>query len=169
MQVVASTDIGRLMRGYSLEITTRDADRLGVAAKLMPRGAQVSVTFLPGDTVDRVAEVAAAVRKLGLEPVPHGSARRIQSETELRRFLELLRDKARAERMFVVAGDPAEPMGPYEDALAVIRSGMLADYGIRQIGISGYPDGHPPISSHKLRSALHEKTSALNKPHKQRT
>src|SRR3546814_16264782 len=122
MQVVASTDIGRLMRGYSLEITTRDADRLGVAAKLMPRGAQVSVTFLPGDTVDRVAEVAAVVRKLGLEPVPHCSARRIQSETELRRFMEFLRDKAQEERLFVVEGDHAGQMGPYAYAQAVKRS-----------------------------------------------
>ncbi|MCB2013385.1 MAG: methylenetetrahydrofolate reductase [Sphingobium sp.] len=149
------------MRGYSLEITTKDTDRLAAAADLMEPGAQVSVTFLPGDTVDRVAEVSAAVRKLGLEPVPHCSARRLRSEDELLRFMKRLRDDAGAERMFVVAGDPAEPMGPYEDALAVIQSGILLDHGIRQVGISGYPDGHPQISLEKLMTAMQDKLAAL--------
>ena len=155
------TDSGRFMRGYSLEITTKDTDRLAAAADLMEPGAQVSVTFLPGDTVDRVAEVSAAVRKLGLEPVPHCSARRLRSEDELLRFMKRLRDDAGAERMFVVAGDPAEPMGPYEDALAVIQSGILLDHGIRQVGISGYPDGHPQISLEKLMTAMQDKLAAL--------
>ena len=48
-------------------------------------------------------------------------------------------------------------MGPYEDALSVFRTGLLAKHGIRRIGISGYPEGHPEIGNEKLCQASREK------------
>jgi methylenetetrahydrofolate reductase (NADPH) len=61
----------------------------------------------------------------------------------------------------VVAGDLATPAGPYFDALAVIKSGLLGKYGVRNVGISGYPEGHPDFSTQKLWQALRDKRQAL--------
>ncbi|PJI51621.1 5,10-methylenetetrahydrofolate reductase, partial [Methylobacterium radiotolerans] len=52
--------------------------------------------------------------------------------------------------LFAVGGDPAAPEGPYEDSLAVITSGVLQQYGVREVGIGGYPEGHPDISKETL-------------------
>src|SRR3546814_16185401 len=52
-------------------------------------------------------------------------------------------------------------MGPYEDALAVIRSGLLDRAGIGTVGISGYPEGHPDIGREKLDQAMKDKIAAL--------
>ncbi|MFE6994079.1 methylenetetrahydrofolate reductase, partial [Streptomyces pharetrae] len=65
------------------------------------------------------------------------------------------------EHVFVVGGDPARPHGPYEDALAVIRTGLLERYGVRHVGVSGYPEGHPAIAGPVLWTALADKTAAL--------
>ncbi len=63
--------------------------------------------------------------------------------------------------MFVVAGDQPTPEGPYEDALGVIRSGLLERFGVREVNISGYPEGHPGISSDALWTAMEAKLAAL--------
>jgi methylenetetrahydrofolate reductase (NADPH) len=146
---------------YSLEITAGDVGRLGSARADIPLLTLVSITFLPRDNVDDLARVAASVRQLGFVPVPHISARRIKSRDELVRFLSRLRDEADVTRVFVIAGDPSSPLGPYDDALSVIRSGLLADYGVHHVGIAGYPEGHRQITEDRLSRALHSKLAAI--------
>jgi methylenetetrahydrofolate reductase (NADPH) len=52
-------------------------------------------------------------------------------------------------------------MGPYEDSLSVIESGLLQRYGARDVSVGGYPDGHPGIPSDVLWSHLEKKAAAL--------
>ncbi|UUP16703.1 methylenetetrahydrofolate reductase [Nitratireductor thuwali] len=150
-----------LIEDYSLEITAKDVDNLAQAALKIPAGTRISVTFLPNEDLQARIEAAATVRRLGFVPVPHISARRLRSQHELEGFLEALAREARIDDAFVVAGDPPRPEGPYEDALAVIRSGLLEKYGIRHIGISGYPEGHPDIGPDKLMQAMRDKLARI--------
>nr|WP_246463456.1 methylenetetrahydrofolate reductase [Nitrospirillum iridis] len=93
--------------------------------------------------------------------MPHVAARRIPSADGLQRFLNRLAIEAQVDRLFVIAGDSAEPAGPFVDALSVITGAQLGDHGIRSIGIAGYPEGHPQISTDKLNRALADKSAAL--------
>lgn len=153
-----------LLDDYSLEMTAKDVEALetAAAAGAIPAGTHISVTFLPGENLEARVAAAAAVRRLGFTPVPHISARRLKSQADLETFLDTLARDVAMEHCFVVAGDPPVPEGPYEDALAVIRSGLLGKYGIKHVGISGYPEGHPDISNDKLWQALKDKQSVLN-------
>ncbi len=63
-------------------------------------------------------------------------------------------------RLLVIAGDRAEPAGPFHGALEAIDSGLIARHGIAAIGISGYPDGHPRIADHELDRLLAGKLEA---------
>jgi len=62
----------------------------------------------------------------------------------------------------VIAGDRDKPAGTFLSALEVIDSGLLQRHGIVEIGISGYPDGHPRIATHDLERALTAKIAAAN-------
>lgn len=148
------------MENYSLEMTAKDIDSLSEARTLIPQGTPISVTYLPSEELSARVAAAKAVKDCGFVPVPHISARRLTSTDALVEFLDRL-NQVGIERTFVVAGDPPQPLGPYEDALAVIRSGLLARANIRRVGISGYPEGHPDISETKLWKALKDKTAAL--------
>ena len=152
---------GILVQDYSIEITGKDVDTLEEAAPFIPPGTQISITFLPNEGFDGRVRAAKLVRHLGFEPMPHISARRLTSKAELEEFLDHLATEAQIDRVFVVAGDPAQPHGPYGDALAVIRSELLARYGIRHVGISGYPEGHPVIGQDRLEQALDDKIATL--------
>lgn len=158
---VEEAGAAELLHGLSIEITTKDVEKLDLLAAKVPAGTPVAITFLPSEDFAARLNAARRVREVGLTPVPHISARRLSSSNELEGFLEGLIGVASVDRVFVVAGDLPEPAGPFQDALAVIRSGLLERYGIEQVGIAGYPEGHPQISADALARALRDKSEAI--------
>ena len=150
-----------LLNNYSIEMTAKDVAHLEQAADVIPKGTKIPVTFLPGETFEMRVAAAKRVKELGFLPIPHISARRLSSQEELEGYLASLQREVGTDHAFVVAGDPPQPMGPYEDALSIIRSGLLAKYGIRRVGISGYPEGHPEIGNEKLWQAMRDKQIAI--------
>jgi methylenetetrahydrofolate reductase (NADPH) len=150
-----------LLDDFSLEMTGKDVPRLEQARASIPPGTRINVTFLGNEDLQMRLNAARAVRKYGFVPVPHISARRLESQAMLEEFLAALQAEGASESVFVVGGDPAEPMGPYEDALAVMRSGLLQRYGVRNVSVSGYPEGHPAISEQALWTALAGKSATL--------
>ncbi|MFF3488589.1 methylenetetrahydrofolate reductase [Streptomyces sp. NPDC002701] len=150
-----------LLEDFSLEMTGKDVPKLEQAAGLIPQGTRINVTFLGNENLRIRLDAARAVKRLGFVPVPHISARRLSSREDFEQFLAGLRDDGTGTDVFTVGGDPARPEGPYEDSLSLIESGLLMEYGVQHVGISGYPEGHPAISGDVLWSALRGKSAAL--------
>jgi methylenetetrahydrofolate reductase (NADPH) len=146
-----------------LEVCAKDTQALELASAYMAPGADISITFLPGEDYARRVEMARQIRNSGLNPIPHISARRIGTALELDTFLERLSKEAAVDSAFVIAGDLKEPRGVFADALTLIVNAQLARYGIRRVGIAGYPDGHPDISDATLWEALKLKGRWLEK------
>lgn len=157
----STTALGLLLRDFSLEMTGKDVEELDAARPLLPAGTRINVTFLGNEDLPVRRTAARRVRAAGLLPVPHVSARRLESREALDTFLGALRADGTAERLFAVGGDPGKPHGPYPDALSVIESGVLEAFGVRQVSIAGYPEGHPDIADELLWPALEAKHAAL--------
>lgn len=150
-----------LVDQFSLEMTGKDVPGLREAAHAIPQGTKINVTFLGNEDLEMRVEASKAVKELGFIPVPHISARRLQSQAQLEEFLTRLQEVGATEHVFAVGGDPAEPEGPYPDSLSVIRSGILQKYGVKEVSIAGYPEGHPDIPTDVLWRHLEEKSAAL--------
>ncbi|MDR7110240.1 methylenetetrahydrofolate reductase (NADPH) [Microbacterium trichothecenolyticum] len=159
--IPVSPQAASLVNGFSLEMTGKDIAGLEEARETIPQGTKVNVTFLGNEDLEMRVAAAKAVTEMGFVPVPHLSARRLESETQLEEFLARLQEVGATEHVFAVGGDPAEPAGPYPDSLTLIRSGVLQKYGAREVSIAGYPEGHPDISNDVLWSHLDEKVLAL--------
>ncbi|MDN4476308.1 methylenetetrahydrofolate reductase [Demequina sp. SYSU T00192] len=150
-----------LLDDFSLEMTARDLPQLLETAATLPTDTRVNVTYLgTEDAADRLA-AAKAVADGGLTPVPHISARRVTSPEVLADFLGAHQAQGTQEKVFVIGGDPREPQGPYSDALSIIGSGILPEFGVREVGIGGYPEGHPDISDAALWAALADKSASI--------
>ncbi|WP_405989685.1 methylenetetrahydrofolate reductase [Streptomyces sp. NBC_00986] len=150
-----------LLEDFSLEMTGKDVPKLEEARDSIPQGTRINVTFLGNENLAMRLEASRAVKRLGFVPVPHISARRLGSQGEFEEFLAALRADGTAANVFTVGGDPTRPEGPYEDSLALIETGLLREYGVRHVSISGYPEGHPDIAGDVLWSALREKSASI--------
>ena len=147
--------------GYSLEMTAKEIEGLREAAPLIRPGTQIAVTFLPGEEIAQRVEAAVLVRELGFEPIVHLSARRITSEAELDQYLADITTKAQVKRVFIIAGDPPEPEGPYSTSLDIIETGLLEKHGIEIVGIGGHPEGHPNNTPAELWDWMERKLAAI--------
>jgi methylenetetrahydrofolate reductase (NADPH) len=150
-----------MMDGYSLEMTAKDRPALDEAAHLIAADTPVAVTFLPGEAMDDRIDAAVRIRELGFEPMPHLSARRIFSQAELATMMTRLVEEAGAKRVFLVAGDPPEPAGPFSDTLQMIQTGIFESSGITAIGIAGHPEGHPSVDRDRLWQWMEDKMAAI--------
>lgn len=146
--------------GFSIEATRPKSSELELLAQTVPAGTAVYLSAIPTRPHDDLIDAATMVRAAGLEPVPHLAARGFASARALDDVLAELTAKAQVRRVLVIAGDRDQPRGELHSAIDVIETGLLPVRGIEEIGISGYPEGHPRISTEALDRALAAKIEA---------
>jgi methylenetetrahydrofolate reductase (NADPH) len=151
--------IADFLRGASFE-TARLAAADLAAVKDLGGDASVYISAIPGRPPEEQIAVATALRAHGVEPIPHIAVREFASAQALAARLMSLVEQASVRRVLIIAGDRAEPAGPFHAAIELIESGLLQDCGIQDIGIAGYPDGHPRIAPLDLDRALAAKIEA---------
>ena len=149
--------VADLLAAGSLEISPRELHRTGEVGALLPAGTCVYIPSLPGLPLARTLEAVAAIRAAGLDPVPHVSARRVLDRKEFEQFLKTAVTSHGVHRVLLIGGDEPSPKGPYRDSLQLLEEGLLADCGIRELGVAGYPEGHPRISSSDLSASFQKK------------
>ena len=146
-----------LVAAGSVEISPRELHRATEVAALLPAGSCVYIPSLAGLPLARTLEAIAAIRAAGLDPVPHVSARRIVNREEFRDFLRRAAAEHGVHRVLLIGGDEPRPKGPFVDSLQILEERLLADCGVREIGLAGYPEGHPRIPLNAIEAALARK------------
>ena len=149
--------LSELLVAGSLEISPRELHRAAEVATVLPANSCVYIPSLPGLPLTRTLDAIAAIRAAGLDPVPHVSARRIRDRDEFREFLKKAAAQYGVHRVLLIGGDEVKPRGPFTDSLQVLEHGVLSECGIREIGVAGYPEGHPRIPLNGLDRALKRK------------
>lgn len=124
-------------------------------ARALPPGTTVSITASPVKGMGATVELAEEFVEMGLDVIPHVSARLTKSKAELEAIVGRLRE-ADISEVFVVGGDADDP-GDFFDAMALIRYLDTLDHPFTRVGVTGYPEGHPNISDDLLIRALIEK------------
>lgn len=121
-------------------------------AMLFPQGSRISVTASPAKGMDATIDLAVALHEAGYEAVPHLSARLTKDRAELTDILARLKS-AGIERAFVVGGDAGDP-GEFFDAMALLEAMAELGHHFTELGVTGYPEGHPLIGDEALMEAL---------------
>jgi methylenetetrahydrofolate reductase (NADPH) len=158
----AAASVAELLVASSLEMSPDRAGDAAAIAALVPAGTRVYVNHLPRHGLAQSLAALRALRSAGLDPVPHIAARRIGSRPELEGFLKEAASDAAFSKILLIGGDDATPLGPYPDGAAVLREGILARHGVREIALPGYPEGHPRIPRATLEAAFSEKLALAN-------
>lgn len=159
--IVDKTDIEQsisdLLLNGSIEYASKDRQEIKAANGALPFGTRVYLPFLPNQSLESRLSAIAEIHDNGFDPVPHIAARRVPSQQELKDFLDTIVSEYGVHIVLLIGGDSENILGPYEDSSMVLKDGVLAESGIKEVGLAGYPEGHPRISNAILEAALNEK------------
>ena len=126
-------------------------------AEQLPQPERLTVTCSPRHGPDESVAIARRLRALGHDLTVHVAARMVRGRAHLD---ELLDGMGQAEAdLFLIGGDATPPHGPWSSAVALLP--LVAEHPQRpsEIGIAGYPEGHPLIGSGTLADALEQKSA----------
>ncbi len=152
--------LAAFVRPASFEATRASDAELDALAAAAQRGAWIYVSAVPSRPAEEQIAVATRLSARGLEPVPHLAARNFASAEALDRYLARLVEEAGVTRLLIIGGDRDAPAGPFHHAREVIESGLPQSRGIREIGIAGFPEGHPRAAPSEIDRALAAKIEA---------
>lgn len=148
------------LAGYSLEATMPNEAEIDRLAGRVAPGTEVYLSTPPYRPDEARLAAAVALARAGLVPVPHIAARNVSGQAALEDFVKRLAGEAGVDRLLVIGGDLDTPRGPFAAAGEIIDRVPLAEIGIREIGVAGYPEGHPVIPSDALPAILDTKLAA---------
>ncbi len=147
-----------LVRGFSIETTPRQAQKIDSFAALLPERTRVFVAFIPGEQPPAIVELAARLVDEGMVPVPHIAARNLGSLAAFERFATALH-AAGAREALLLAGGAKEPAGSLASSLELLESGVMEGLGFARLFVAGHPAGSPDIDAAGLAAALARKNA----------
>lgn len=151
---VTIEQIAKAGANWSIEVTPAGASKVESFADVLAQGTDVNVTFLPGSDPADTAAVVARLADEGMHPVPHIAARSIKDKAQLEDMLKSLKAAAPIDEVLIIGGGVDNPVGDFDSSMQILETGLIQDYGISKIGVSGHPEGSPDIPDDALASAL---------------
>lgn len=139
---------------FSMETTPGSALKIPDYREHLRPGVRVSVTFLPGSDFADTVRTAKRLKDEGFRPAPHFAARSIPSRGALEDYLRALQDEVGVEEVVALGGAVNSPLGPFDNSMQLLETGLFDRYGIGTIGLAGHPEGSPDIGTTALAEAL---------------
>ena len=161
--VATIEQIAKAGANWSIEVTPAGAGKVESFGDALAPGTDVNVTFLPGSDPADTAKVAARLRDEGMHPIPHIAARSIHDKAQLDAMLKALKAEASVDEVLIIGGGVDNPVGDFASSMDILETGLIQDYGIGKIGVSGHPEGSPDIPADALASALEWKNNFAKK------
>jgi methylenetetrahydrofolate reductase (NADH) len=135
-------------------LPTEDVEKRVLAS--VPREVTMTVTASPRRGIEATIGLAERLAGHGYAVVPHLSARLIRDESHLQEILGRLA-AIRATDVFVIAGDAREPAGKFPDSVSLLEAIKAEKHGLRDIGVTGYPERHSFIDDDLTIQAMWDK------------
>ena len=147
-----------LLRAATIEVYAKNSPL--VLDSLFRPGADIYVSYLPGDDFQQRIDIARTLRAAGYNPVLHVPARQMTSRQMLADYIGGAVEAAQVRRVLLIAGDSTRARGAYATSLQVIQSGVLESHGIETVDVAGHPEGNVGLSPQRLMNVLTDKRDA---------
>ena len=149
----------QLAREASIEINVQDEPDLRASQEFLPAGTRIYVSHLPKQTWQATVAACRAVRAAGFDPAPHVPVRLLADAATFDRLLGDFVAQAQVRDLLLISGDYPQPAGPFATTSELLRTGLLAKHGIRNLSVAGHPEGHPKVVVDELRRAETDKST----------
>ncbi|MBL4927981.1 methylenetetrahydrofolate reductase [Fuscibacter oryzae] len=162
-----SAEVEAFLKGYSIEVMPRTAEKVEDFRALLPKGTRVYIAHIDGTPIEDMVATAKRIGAEGYDVMPHFPARIIKDKTTLTDWVGRYKDVG-VRQGLLLAGGVTNPVGDYATSMQLLESGAFT--GFDRLHVAGHPEGNKdidPDGSDKMvmeaarwKSAFAERTDA---------
>lgn len=163
----ANAELEAFLKGYSIEVMPRTAEKVEDFRALLPRGTRVYIAHIEGTPIEEMVATAKRIGAEGFDVMPHFPARIIKDKATLTDWTQRYRDVG-VRQGLLLAGGVAQPVGDYHTSMQLLESGAFD--GFARLHVAGHPEGNKDIDpdgsdrmvmeAARWKSAFAERTDA---------
>ncbi|MDT8855764.1 methylenetetrahydrofolate reductase [Paracoccaceae bacterium Fryx2] len=138
-----SAAVEALLRGYSIEVMPRTAEKVTDFRDLLPAGTRVYIAHIEGTPIADMVATARRLKGEGFAVMPHFPARIIPDRATLADWIARYRGEADVTEGLLLGGGVNTPAGEFDSSMQLIESGLFD--GFRRLHVAGHPEGNRDI------------------------
>ncbi len=138
-------ELEAFLRGYSIEVMPRTAEKVEDFRDLLPAGTRVYIAHIEGVPIDEMVATARRLTAEGYTAMPHFPARIIRDRATLEDWIARYQGEAGVKEALLLAGGVARPHGEYRDSMQLLESGAFDRAGFTRLHVAGHPEGNRDI------------------------
>ncbi len=163
----AAQPLEAFLKGYSIEVMPRTAEKVENFRDLLPTGTRVYIAHIDGTPIEDMVATAKRIGAEGYDVMPHFPARIIKDNATLTDWVARYKDVG-VKQGLLLAGGVAQPVGDFATSMQLLESGAFA--GFDRLHVAGHPEGNKDIDpdgsdrmvmeAARWKSAFMERTDA---------
>lgn len=131
------------LKGYSIEVMPRTADKVEDFRALLPKGTRVYIAHIDGTPIEDMVATAKRIAGEGFDVMPHFPARIIKDKATLVDWIARYKAEAGVKQGLLLAGGVASPVGDFHSSMQLLESGAFD--GFDRLHVAGHPEGNKDI------------------------
>ena len=137
-----SAEMEAFLKGYSIEVMPRTAEKVDDFRAILPKGTRVYVAHIEGTPIEDMVATAKRIGAEGFDVMPHFPARIIKDKATLTDWVARYKDVG-VRQALLLAGGVAHPVGDYATSMQLLESDAFT--GFDRLNVAGHPEGNKDI------------------------
>ena len=131
------------LRGYSIEVMPRTAEKVENFRDLLPQGTRVYIAHIDGTPIEEMVATAKRLHAEGFPVMPHFPARIIPNKATLADWIARYKGEADVKQALLLGGGVNTPAGDFNASMQLVETGLFE--GFERLHVAGHPEGNKDI------------------------
>jgi methylenetetrahydrofolate reductase (NADPH) len=141
----AAGQVEAFLKGYSIEVMPRTAEKVEDFRALLPAGTRVYIAHIEGTPIADMVATARRLARDGYPVMPHFPARIIKDRATLADWIARYRGEAGVDQALLLGGGVNTPAGEFDSSMQLLETGLFD--GFTRLHVAGHPEGNRDIDS----------------------
>jgi methylenetetrahydrofolate reductase (NADPH) len=139
----ASVEVEAFLKGYSMEVMPRTAEKVEDFRAILPKGTRVYIAHIEGTPIEDMVATARRLNADGFPVMPHFPARIIKDRATLADWIARYKGEADVKQALLLGGGVNTPAGEFDASMQLIETGLFD--GFERLHVAGHPEGNKDI------------------------
>lgn len=145
VQPAGSPEMEAFLKGYSIEVMPRTAEKVDDFKTLLAPGTRVYIAHIEGTPIEDMVATAKRLADDGYPVMPHFPARIIKDQATLADWIARYQGEAGVDQALLLAGGVNQPQGDFHSSMQLMETGLFDKAGFKRLHVAGHPEGNKDI------------------------